>query len=124
MAAVKQYKSTVLTTVVLGLLVFFGVGGVVDPDSSSGQRAVGVLLLVVGAAAGVGLWSLATERLKVAVAQALIAAGLVAAGAFAIEALVEDFGFFVWVFGPMLVLAGLAFWYGILNSGLQSELSD
>jgi hypothetical protein len=117
-----RYKSTALTIVVLAIVGIFGVGFVVDPDSSAGERIVGVALLVAGAAAVVGLWSLATKRLTVGVAQILIAVGLFAAGAVAILAMVDDFDFFVWVFGPVLVLAVLALWLGIVNGGLKSEL--
>jgi hypothetical protein len=122
MVSVKQYKSTTLTIVVLALVVIFGVGLVVDPDSSAGARIVGVVLLVAAAASGVGLWSLATKRLTVGAAQVLIVIGLIAAGATAIIAMVEDFAFFVWVFGPILVLALLALWLGVVNRGLKTEL--
>ena len=123
MVSVKHYKFTALTIVVVAIDFIFGVGLTVDPDSSSGERIVGVALLVAGVAAVVGLWSLANKRLTVGAAQALIAVGLVAAGAFAISAMVDDFDFFVWVFGPVLVLAVLALWLGIINGGLKTELS-
>ncbi len=54
----------------------------------------------------------------------LIVIGPIAAGALAIAAMVEDFGFFVWVFGPLLVLALLALWLGVINRGLQTELGQ
>jgi drug/metabolite transporter (DMT)-like permease len=123
MASIKKYKSTALTIAVLAIVFIFGVGLVVDPDSSVGERIVGVALLVAGAAAAVGLRSLATKRLTVGAAQTLIAAGLIAAGAFAISAMLEDFDFFVWVFGPVLVLAVLALWLGVVNGGLKTELA-
>jgi hypothetical protein len=52
----------------------------------------------------------------------LIVIGLIGAGTFAIYAMVEDFAFFVWVFGPLLVLAVLALWLGVVNGGLKTEL--
>ena len=122
MVSVKQYKSTTLTIVVLALVAIFGVGLVVDPDSSADDRIVGVVLLVTSAAAGVGLWALATKRLTARAAQTLIVIGLIAAGAYAINAMIEDFAFFVWVFGPLLVLALLALWFGVVNQGLKTEL--
>ena len=123
MGSVKQYKSTALTILVMALVVIFGVGFVVDPDSSTADRTWGIAMLVAAAAAGVGLWCLATERLTVRASQALIVVGLVAAGALAIQAMVDDFGFFVWVFGPLLALALLALWFGVVNRGLRTELA-
>lgn len=52
----------------------------------------------------------------------LIATGLMEAGAVAIVAMFEDFSFFVWMLGPLLVLALLALWLGVINRGLQTEL--
>lgn len=52
----------------------------------------------------------------------LIATGPIAAVALAIYAMFEDFSFFVWVYGPLLVLALLALWVGVINRGLQTEL--
>lgn len=124
MVSVRQYKSTTLTIAVLALVVIFGVGLVVDPDSSASDRIVGVVLLVAAAVAGVGLWSLATKRLTGGTAQTLILIGLIAAGFYAISAMVEDFAFFVWFFGPVLVLALLALWLGVINQGLKTELGS
>lgn len=123
MVSVSHYKSTALTIAVLAVVVIFGVGLVVDPDSSADDRIVGAALMVAGAAGAVGLWSLATKRLTVGTAQMLIVIGLFAAGAFAVYAMMHDFSFFVWVFGPVLVLAVLALWLGILNGGLKRELA-
>ncbi len=53
----------------------------------------------------------------------LIATGLMAACAVAIVAMFEDFLFFVWMLGPLLVLALLALWLGVINRGLQTELA-
>ena len=122
MVSVKQYKSTTLTIVVTAIVVILGIGFAVDPDSSGGERTFGVVLLVAGAASGVGLWCLATKRLTGGINQFLIVIGLIAAGAVAVQALVDDFDFFVWVFGPILVLALLAFWFGVIKRGLQVEL--
>ena len=122
MASVRHYKSTALTILVVALVVIFGVGCIVDPDSSASARILGVVVLAAGAASGVGLWGLATGRLTVGANQVLIVIGLVAAGAVAIEAMVDDFGFMVPVFGPLLVLALLALWFGVINRGLQKEL--
>ncbi len=122
MVAVKRYKSTALTIVVVSLIVIFGVGYIVDPDSSAGGRFLGVVLLAAGAASGVGLWSLATKKLTTGAAQVLIVIGLIGAGAYAIDAMVEEFAYFVWVYGPLLVLALLALWLGVAKRGLQAEL--
>ena len=122
MVAVKRYKSTALTIVVVALIVIFGVGYIVDPDSSTGGRFLGVVLLAAGAASGVGLWSLATKKLTTGAAQVLIVIGLIGAGAYAIDAMVEEFAYFVWVYGPLLVLALLALWLGVAKRGLQAEL--
>lgn len=123
MGSVKQYKSTALTILVMSLVVIFGVGFVVDPDSSTADRTWGIVMLVAATAAGVGLWCLATKRLTVAATQVLIVVGLVAAGALAIQAMADDFSFFVWVFGPLLVLVLLALWFGVVNRGLRTELA-
>ena len=122
MVAVKRYKSTALTIVVVALIVIFGVGYIVDPDSSAGGRFLGVVLLAAGAASGVGLWSLATKKLTTGAAQVLIVIGLIGAVAYAIDAMVEEFAYFVWVYGPLLVLALLALWLGVAKRGLQAEL--
>jgi len=108
---------------VLVIVGIFGVGLVVDPDASTGERVMGVALMVAGVAAVVGLRSLATGRTTVGTAQVLIAVGLVAAGALAISAMLDDFGFFVWVFGPVLLLAVLALWLGLAKGGLKAELA-
>lgn len=123
MGSVKRYKSTALTILVMALIVMFGVSFVVDPDSTTSDRTWGIAMLVAGAAAGVGLWCLATERLSVSASQALIVVGPVAAGALAIQGMVNDFSFFVWVFGPLLALALLALWFGVINRGLRTELA-
>ena len=122
MVAVKRHKSTALAIVVLAILAIFGVGLVVDPDSSTSDRIVGAALLFAGGLAAIGLWSLATDRLTVGAARVSIVVGLVAAGIFAVYAMLEDFAFFVWVFGPVLVLAVLALWLGVVNRGLETEL--
>ena len=83
---------------------------------------MGVVLLAAGAASGVGLWSLATKRLTTGATQVLIVIGLIGAGAYAIDAMVEEFAYFVWVYGPLLVLALLALWLGVAKRGLQAEL--
>ena len=124
MASVKQHKSTALTILVIALVLILGVGFVVDPDSTAGDRTIGIVLLVAGATSGVGLWRLTTKRPTVGASQMLIVIGPIAAGALAISAMVEDFGFFVWVFGPLLVLALLALWLGVINRGLQTELGQ
>ena len=123
MGSVKQYKSTALTILVMALVVIFGVSFIVDPDSSTSDRTWGIAMLVAAAAAGVGLRCLATKRLTVRTSEALIVVGPVAAGALAIQAMANDFSFFVWVFGPLLVLALLALWFGVVNRGLRTELA-
>ena len=122
MVSVKRYKSTALTVLVVGLGCVLGVGWVVDPDSSAGDRAWGIVMLAAVAAAGVGLWCISTERLTMRANQALITIGLIVPGAFAIQAMVEDFDFFVWVFGPLLALALLALWLGVIKRGVHTEL--
>jgi peptidoglycan/LPS O-acetylase OafA/YrhL len=123
MGSVRQYKSTALTILVIALVVLIGVGLVVDPDSPTADRTWGIAVLVAEAAAGVGLWCLATKRLTVGASEVLVVVGLVAAGALAIFAVAEDFSFFVWSFGPLLVLALLALWFGVVNRGLRTELA-
>ena len=120
--SVKQHRSTALTILVIALAIMFGVGWLVDPDSSAGDRALGVVVLAAGVASGVGLWGLATGRLTVGTNQVLVVIGLVAAGAFAIGAMVDGGAFMVPVFGPLLVLALLALWLGVINRGLGTEL--
>lgn len=123
MVSVRQHKSLTLTIIVIALVLMFGVSLLVDPDSTAGDRTWGIVLLATGAASGAGLWCLATRRLTLRADQMLIATGLIAAGAVAIVAMFEDFSFFVWMLGPLLVLALLALWLGVINRGLQTELA-
>ena len=122
MTSIKQYRSTALTILVTALVVMFGVAFLVDPDSSAGERILVIVVLAAGLASGVGLWGLASGHLNIRINQMLIVIGLVAAGALAIEAMRDDFGFFVWIFGPLLVLAVLALWVGVINRGLRKEI--
>lgn len=122
MGSVKQYKSTGLTILVMALVAIFGVGFVVDPDSSTADRVWGIVSLVAAAAVGGGLWCLVTGRLTKRASEVLIGVGLVAAGALAIQAMADDFSFFVWVFGPLLVLALVGLWFGVVKGGLRTEL--
>ena len=120
--SVRRYRSVALTMLVIALVLLLGVSFIVDPDSSAGDRTWGVVLLVTGVASGSGLWCLATRRLTLRADQMLIATGLIAAVALATYAMFEDFSFFVWLYGPLLVLALLALWLGVINRGLQTEV--
>lgn len=120
--SVRQYRSTALSILVIALVLMLGVSFIVDPDSSAVDRTWGIALLATGAASGAGLWCLGTKRLTLRADQMLVATGLIAAVALAIYAMFEDFSFFVWVYGPLLVLALLALWVGVINRGLQTEL--
>lgn len=124
MASLKQHRSTALTILVVAVAVVFGFGSLVDPDASTLARGLGAVVLAAGAAAGIGLWSLATGRLTQALSQTLVVVGLGATGVLAIQALVDDFAFMVWVFGPVLVLTVLALWLGVVNRGLRAELGN